>query len=66
MSGKGSKPRPYSVSQDAFSDRFDAIFGKKQMGSGVTGSASVSTTEGSRSSLDSPATPVFVNADTLE
>lgn len=27
--GKGSRPRPYSVSQEEFGDRFDAIFGKK-------------------------------------
>lgn len=28
MSGKGSKPRPFSVSQDEYSKRFDAIFRK--------------------------------------
>jgi hypothetical protein len=28
--GKGSKPRPFSVSQDEYADRFDAIFGKKK------------------------------------
>ena len=27
--GKGSKPRPYSVSQEEFDDRWDLIFGKK-------------------------------------
>jgi len=26
---KGSSPRPFSVSQDEFANRFDAIFGKK-------------------------------------
>lgn len=26
---KGSSPRPFSVSQAEFADRFDAIFGKK-------------------------------------
>ena len=26
--GKGSKPRPYSVSQDEYDKRWDAIFGK--------------------------------------
>lgn len=26
--GKGSKPRPLSVSQDVFDERFDAIFRK--------------------------------------
>jgi len=30
MSGKGSKPRPYSVSMDVFDQKFDAIFGKKE------------------------------------
>lgn len=29
--GKGSRPRPFSVSQDEFANRFDAIFGKKDM-----------------------------------
>ena len=28
--GKGSKPRPFSVSQNEYADRFDAIFGKKK------------------------------------
>ena len=28
--GKGSKPRPFSVSQDEYANRFDAIFGKKK------------------------------------
>lgn len=28
--GKGSKPRPFSVSQAEFDNRFDAIFGKKK------------------------------------
>jgi hypothetical protein len=27
--GKGSKARPFSVSQDKFSDNYDLIFGKK-------------------------------------
>lgn len=27
--GKGSKPRPYSVSQDKFADNWDIIFSKK-------------------------------------
>jgi hypothetical protein len=27
--GKGSKARPFSVSQEDYADRFDAIFGKK-------------------------------------
>jgi hypothetical protein len=28
--GKGSKPRPLSVSQEDFDNRFEAIFGKKK------------------------------------
>lgn len=51
--GKGSAPRPFSVDRDTFASNWDRTFS----GSGVTGSASVSTTEGSRSSLDSPAKP---------
>jgi hypothetical protein len=27
--GKGSKPRPFSVSQEDYADNFEAIFGKK-------------------------------------
>ena len=27
--GKGSRPRPYSVSQNEFGNNYDAIFGKK-------------------------------------
>jgi hypothetical protein len=27
--GKGSRPRPFSVSQEEFDNRFEAIFGKK-------------------------------------
>jgi hypothetical protein len=30
MSGKGSAPRPFSVSKEEFDDRFEAIFGKKK------------------------------------
>jgi hypothetical protein len=30
MSGKGSTPRPFSVSQEEFGNRFDTIFGKKK------------------------------------
>jgi hypothetical protein len=28
--GKGSRPRPFSVSKDEFDNRFDAIFSKKK------------------------------------
>lgn len=30
--GKGSKPRPFSVSHDEWSNRWDAIFGRDQDG----------------------------------
>jgi hypothetical protein len=30
MSGKGSTPRPYSVSHDDFADSWERIFGKKE------------------------------------
>ena len=35
MSGKGSSPRPFSVSADTFASNFDAIFGKKLVYQGV-------------------------------
>ena len=28
--GKGSKPRPFSVSKEEYDNRFEAIFGKKK------------------------------------
>lgn len=28
MSGKGSRPRPYSVSNEEYNNRWDAIFGR--------------------------------------
>lgn len=28
--GKGSKPRPFSVSNQTYAERWDAIFGKKE------------------------------------
>lgn len=31
MSGKGSRPRPFSVSQDTFASNWDAIFGKAKL-----------------------------------
>jgi hypothetical protein len=31
--GKGSKPRPFSVSQEEFDKRFDLIFGRKKQSS---------------------------------
>jgi hypothetical protein len=30
MSGKGSRPRPYSVDQKTFDDNWDTIFGNKK------------------------------------
>jgi hypothetical protein len=30
MSGKGSAPRPFSVSQEEFANNFDRIFGNKE------------------------------------
>jgi hypothetical protein len=30
MSGKGSKPRPFSVPQEEFNNSFETIFGKKE------------------------------------
>lgn len=30
MAGKGSKPRPYSVDQQTYSNNWDAIFNKKK------------------------------------
>jgi len=30
MSGKGSAPRPFSVSQEEFANNFDRIFGSKE------------------------------------
>ena len=29
--GKGSSPRPYSVSQETFANNYDAIFGKNKV-----------------------------------
>lgn len=29
QNGKGSRPRPLSISDDEFGDKWDAIFGKK-------------------------------------
>lgn len=32
MAGKGSKPRPFSISQDNFADNWDKIFNKNNTG----------------------------------
>lgn len=34
MSGKGSRPRPYSVDQKTFDNNWDAIFGQKKKSEG--------------------------------
>jgi hypothetical protein len=34
MSGKGSRPRPYSVDQKTFDSNWDAIFGQKKKSEG--------------------------------
>ena len=36
MSGKGSKPRPFSVDQNTYNSNWDAIFGKKNDNSGTS------------------------------
>ena len=36
MSGKGSKPRPYSVDQKTFESNWDSIFGKKEDNTGTS------------------------------
>jgi len=43
MSGKGSKPRPLSVSHKQFGDSWDQIFGKKE---------SINTTQSDDGSID--------------
>ena len=57
--GKGSNPRPYNISNDEYSSRWDAIFGRdvkeeKQNLDSVNGSTTVSKTasEGSNPSRD--------------
>ena len=30
MAGKGSRPRPFTVSQEEFGNRYDTIFGKEK------------------------------------
>lgn len=62
MSGKGSKPRPYSVSQDEYADRYDAIFGKKQVGLGRAAEASGSNPDQVGSTPTAPA--IYINPET--
>lgn len=64
MSGKGSAPRPFSVSADEYADRFDAIFGKKQLGLGRAAQASGSNPDQVGSTPTAPA--IYVDADTLQ
>lgn len=42
-SGKGSRPRSYSVSQDEFCKNWDAIFGKKESPASEVVAADVSS-----------------------
>ena len=52
--GKGSKPRPYSVTQDEYDNRWDAIFGRdlkvKMEMPGTIGSAKIIMKEHDESS----------------
>lgn len=75
MSGKGDDRRKALIADETVAANWARIFGNKLVGNGVTGSMSGSNPEGSRSSLDSPATwyeelaevpCVFINADTGE
>jgi hypothetical protein len=67
MSGKGSKPRPYSVSQEQFASCWDAIFRR-----GVGEQSKPADSKPARGeSSDVGANPtsaanVYVDADTLE
>lgn len=39
MSGKGHKPRPFSVDGETFASNWEAIFGNKQVGHSSIGRA---------------------------
>ena len=45
--GKGSKPRPLSVSQQKFDENFEKIFGKKEKETTITISVLGNTAHGS-------------------
>lgn len=66
MSGKGSKPRPLSVSHNEFADRFDAIFGKKQLGHSSIGRAAGSNPAAPSACVGStPTAPaIYINPET--
>lgn len=64
MSGKGSKPRPFSVSADEYADRYEAIFGKKQMGLGRAAEAVGSNPTQAGSTPAAPA--IYINPETNE
>jgi hypothetical protein len=54
MSGKGSKPRPYSVSQNQFADNWDAVFGKDKNTQPAQTSQKSSTPTANDATIKSP------------
>lgn len=50
--GKGSKPRPFSVSQKEYDDRWDAIFGREKLEEKVNDESSSSNTDNRQSKAD--------------
>ena len=51
--GKGSKPRPYSVSNEEYANRWDAIFGKTDSECDKPTRNNTETQQAQNSSLDS-------------
>ena len=51
--GKGSKPRPYSVSNEEYANRWDAIFGKTDSECDKPTRSNEETQQVQNSSLDS-------------
>lgn len=62
MSGKGSKPRPFSVSASEYADRYEAIFGKKSVGRSSTAEQGALTASVVGSSPTAPA--IYVDNET--
>ena len=60
MNGKGSKPRPLSVSYEAYGDNFDIIFGKKKLN---ISKGDFSSEESSKNSLQSDQSPDLNDAN---
>jgi hypothetical protein len=54
MSGKGSRPRPYSVSQAQFGSNWDAIFGKDKNTQPAQTSQKSSTSTTNDATIKSP------------